>query len=124
MSQRSVLLAMLKEAGPKGVDVHDLIYNRGITRAAAVVFDLKQAGHVIDTVEGKRLPDGRTELARYVLRGRRQPVVSRPAPGLFDDLPATAVPISFDCGCERSADGKVWTLRCGRHANAPKEAIR
>ncbi len=122
MSQRSVLLAMLREAGPKGVAVHDLIYDRGITRAAAIVFDLKQAGHIIDTIEGGRLPDGRTQLARYVLRGQRQPVVKRPEPGLFDDLPQPATPISFDCGCERSADGTTWTNRCEKHRRAPKEA--
>jgi hypothetical protein len=122
MSQRSVLLAMLREAGPKGVSVHDLIYDRGITRAAAIVFDLKQAGHDIETVDGKRLGDGRQELARYVLRERRQPVVRRPQPGLFDDLPASASPIKFDCGCVRSADAKIWTVRCALHADAPKEA--
>lgn len=113
MSQAAVLLTMMREAGAKGVSVHDLIYRRGITRAAAIVFTLRERGYEIETVD-----EGNDRLARYVLvswpdgRANRPPAPPVPPP---DDpvTPASAgKPVEFWCGCVRSGDGKVWVKRC------------
>ena len=47
-SQTDVVLALLREHGT--VSAHDLTYRFGITRAAARIWDLKQAGHTIETI--------------------------------------------------------------------------
>lgn len=118
MSQKSVLLRLLQEAGNKGVSVHELVYRRGITRAAAIVYDLKQEGYDIETLPGGPLPDGRTQLASYRLPHAQRTKPPTPPAGLFDDLPlAPGKPIRFDCGCIRNADGKGWESRCSEHGH-------
>lgn len=71
--QRRQVLSRLRQGGKHGVSVHDLVYVDGITRAAARVFELRADGYVIDTERGRRLSDGRTTLARYILV--REPTV-------------------------------------------------
>lgn len=73
MSQREVVLALLKERGPTGVSARELIYQHGITRSAAVIHELRQTGLDIETIEPER-----GHLATYVLRG--QPPRPRPVP--------------------------------------------
>jgi hypothetical protein len=68
MSQRDEVLRLLVQARDHGVSAHELVYTHGITRGAAVVFDLKQEGYEIETVDEGNTPDGRQKLARYVLR--------------------------------------------------------
>lgn len=126
MTQKSVVLGMLREAGSKGVSVHELVYRKGITRAAAIVHDLRHNdGYDIITLDPEPLPDGRTALARYVLRNARRTLPPTPPIGFFDDEPLRlATPITFECGCIRSADAKSWTTRCDRHAGTPIEVQR
>lgn len=119
MSQKSVLLTMLKENGAEGVSGHDLIYRHGITRAAAIVFDLKNEGWDIETFGGETLADGRKELASYRLKIPMKTLAPQMPAGLFEDLPALATPIDFDCGCQRGSDGRTWLRRCETHVNAP-----
>jgi hypothetical protein len=116
---------MLRENGEKGVSGHDLIYRHGITRAAAIVFDLRKEGWDIETVEGNEVWDGEKhvrELATYVLRVPRRTLAPSVPQGLFDDLPVPAAPLRLDCGCERSADGTRWTERCAEHQGATRIA--
>lgn len=108
----------------KGVSGHDLIYRHGITRAAAIVFDLRADGFDIETIDGKTLDDGRKELASYRLKVPMRTLRATPPDrGLFDDLPVPDAPVMFDCGCQRSSDGRSWTVRCASHGNAPKESL-
>lgn len=68
MTQRDLVLKLLTEAGQHGVSSHELIYTHGITRGAAVIFDLREDGYVIDTIDEGETDDGRQKLARYVLK--------------------------------------------------------
>lgn len=118
MSQRDIVLRRLREAGEKGVSARTFIYEDGITRSAAIVYDLRQhEGFNIETLdEGSTDTDPRRKrLARYVLHEPEAPKrVPTPPPGLFD-LPSEAKPVTFDCGCVRSADGKRWDTACRFH---------
>lgn len=67
VTQRETVLRLLKSAGKTGVSAHDLVYRHGITRAAAVVYDLRNDGYDIRTLEEEGLADGRRRLARYEL---------------------------------------------------------
>lgn len=119
MSQLGIVRRLLKEAGPKGVSAHRLLTEFGITRAAAYVYDLRQEGMNIATIDDGDLADGRSKMARYVLRNS-QPAMCT----VFDAAdPAfngsmVAKEISFDCGCVRSVDGRYWGKVCVRHAGA------
>ena len=143
MTQREVVLGLLRQAGDQGVSVHDLVYRRGITRAAAIIHGLRHdEGLDIETIPGEPLPDGRVALARYRLRPERfaAPMVmrghpqegccqrcgepwefghrcnrstSQPEPESLPLAPAQALP--FDCGCVRAADGRSWQERCDGH---------
>jgi hypothetical protein len=62
VTQKQTVLMLLQTRGFKGVSVHELIYEKGITRAAAIVHDLRNEGIDIDTID-----EGDTKLARYVL---------------------------------------------------------
>lgn len=108
MSQLSVVLGLLQESGARGVSAHDLVYEHGITRGAAIINILRDHGYDIVTENDGRTADGRQKLARYVLRGapgRKPPVAELP--------PATN--LAFGCGCVRSANGRDWELRCITH---------
>lgn len=113
MSQAAVLLTMLRQEGKRGVSVHDLIYKKGITRAAAIVHKLRDRGYDIVTVD-----EGNDRLARYVLvawpNGEPNSPPAPPVPPPDDTVtPASAgEPVAFWCGCVRSGDGKVWLTRC------------
>jgi hypothetical protein len=121
VSQRTVVIGLLRQAGDKGVSVHDLVYRRGITRAAAIIHGLRHdEGMDIETVPGAPLEDGRTGLARYVLHDKprdhmlgEDTVRVEATPEGFTIGPAR--PIEFDCGCVRSGDGRSWTQRCEKH---------
>jgi hypothetical protein len=110
MTQKNIVRRLLEEAGPDGVSNHDLIYGHGITRAGARIWELRtQDGLDIETIDLGYTPDGRRRLANYVLKG----AVKKEPPPPMDPLVATA--IRWDCGCIRSADGRSWDERCGRH---------
>lgn len=123
-TQKQTVLRLLREAGPAGVEVHDLVYQHGITRAAAIVWELTHLDDLggpfdIETEYGRRTRDGRRRLARYVLKGvpaqpRRIPTVEYHEWQM--DVPTPTEPIGFDCGCVRSADAKTWEVRCAAHA--------
>lgn len=68
LTQRQQVLDLLRARGLKGVSAHEAVYSMGITRMAAIVFDLKAAGHRIETIDEGKAPDGRSKLARYVLK--------------------------------------------------------
>jgi len=68
VSQKAILLRLLRDNGARGVSVHDLIYQRGITRAAAIVHELKK-----DNIEIETINDGDGKLARYVLKEAIKP---------------------------------------------------
>lgn len=48
-TQKEKVLRILKERGDAGLSAHELTYQHGITRAAAVVFDLRKEGYPIET---------------------------------------------------------------------------
>lgn len=121
MSQKSVVVGLLREAGPKGVSVHDLVYRYGITRAATIIYDLRQQppvgpGMTIDTLD-----EGNEKLARYVLRAE----IGREfrSGHAVDTQPKVEIgePVEFWCGCVRTADGKTWIKRCEADSSKPVE---
>ena len=63
MTQKQTVLQLLQARGFKGVSVYELIYEKGITRAAAIVHELRNEGIDIDTID-----EGDSKLARYVLK--------------------------------------------------------
>jgi hypothetical protein len=72
-TQREVVLTILSERGEEGVTAIELDRRFGIYRAGARVYDLRQEGYVIQTVNAH----GKT--ARYILVGspynpRTQPI--------------------------------------------------
>ena len=139
MSQRDLVLRMLRESGPKGVSAHVFNYEHGITRSAAIVHELRGQGYDIETLDEGKLPDGRSRMARYVLHDARSRGITGavlanarlrgPLPQHAGDQtdfrthPVVAVggsierlrPLPFPCGCVRSADGSIWANRCERH---------
>lgn len=70
MTQQERVLRLLVEAKEHGVSAHELVYTHGITRGAAVIFDLRNGtpAYEIETIDEGTTPDGRTKLARYVLK--------------------------------------------------------
>lgn len=70
MTQQDKVLKLLVEAKEHGVSAHELVYTHGITRGAAVIFDLRNGdpAYDIETIDEGTTPDGRTKLARYVLK--------------------------------------------------------
>lgn len=68
VTQNRLVLSLLRERGERGVSARELVFDHGITRAAARVYDLKESGYAIETIRGRRLDDGTQEMARYVLR--------------------------------------------------------
>lgn len=114
MSQRNLVHRLLREAGPAGVDAHELIYIYGITQPAARVNELRNSGLDIETRDHGLAPDGRRRLCSYVLKGAPgRSIAPAPKP---DDPPA---PLAFDCGCVRAASGMGWASRCERHTTVP-----
>lgn len=108
MTQREEVLRLLQDRGTQGVSAHELIYELGITRAAAVIWELRHDGYPITTLDEGLLPDGRRRLARYILEdGRRAPDPIAGPPGRRLGLP---------CGCVREADGRSWVRRCSTHS--------
>ena len=71
--QHRTVLKLLADAGPAGVSAYELVYVHGITRGAAVVYDLRRDGYEIETINEGKLPDNGQSLARYVLKGWRDP---------------------------------------------------
>lgn len=98
MSQHATVLKLLADAQEAGVSAYDLVYHHGITRGAAVIFDLRDEGYIVDTVDEGTTPDGKQKLARYILRGRADgaevvPVQApRPVPPPDYEVDATDVP--------------------------------
>lgn len=125
MSQRGLVERMLREMGNDGVSNHSLIYTHGITRAAAIIHELRQDGWSIETRQHtQRLQDGRVPLAHYILRAEPgRPAVAPQARRMvpadtYVDLPEPS-PLTFPCGCVRSADGRDWLERCYKHMSRP-----
>lgn len=132
MSQREEVIIALRNAGEKGVENHDLIYRMGITRAPAIIFELRAQGWTIDTVDGEPVSGGRIGLCTYILRAEGgaapEPPGARRAEAVrltreraeedvrarFEAMPAA--PLTLPCGCVRSADGRRWEERCQKHA--------
>lgn len=116
MSQERLVLRMLRERGAAGVSNHELVYRHGITRAAAIVHDLRHNhGLEIETRDEGETQDGRQKLCRYVLVGVPEQLKPQaPAEPQYDFGPAR--PLDFGCGCVRSADGRSWESRCDDHA--------
>jgi hypothetical protein len=134
MTQRAVLERLLRQAGAAGVDVHDLVYRHGITRAAAIVLTLRDQGWLIDTRYDAKLVGGRQRLASYVLvQEPGRPPVRRngtedgpqrpqaPVVASTATLPPAA-PLTLPCGCVRAASGMSWQVRCWRHELADRRA--
>lgn len=71
-TQRRVVERLLRTRGAAGVGAHELTYQHGITRAAAIVHTLRRHGWDIETIEEH---GGQ---AVYVLRGA--PRAPRPVP--------------------------------------------
>jgi hypothetical protein len=114
MSQKKIVLMLLRERGPAGVSSHELIYRYGITRGAAVVHVLRhEDGFDIETRDEGETPDGKQRLARYILKngGRKSPAPPPDEP--FELPPPSKLPLP--CGCVRSADGRGWEYRCEGH---------
>ena len=65
MTQKALVLALLKERGEAGVSAREAIYDLHITRLAAIIFDLRQEGHPI------RAEQKKGETARYFLDATR-----------------------------------------------------
>ncbi len=64
-TQNQLVLRLLREHGT--VSARTLLLEHGIARAAARIHELREAGHVIETLPPHRLPDGRTSMAEYRL---------------------------------------------------------
>ncbi len=124
MSQRNIVLRMLREAGAEGVSSHTFTYRHGITRSAAVIYDLRNEGYDITTVDEGQTPDGREKMARYVLGGIPAPLRPAAPPDPDPQLP-DAVELAWECGCVRAADGRSWVVRCDNHpgGSVRKEAL-
>lgn len=116
MTQRDRILKALREAGKLGVSAHRMNYEMGITRGAAIIFDLRQEGFDIETIDEGTHPDGTRKMARYVLQSDperpKPPVPPPPEPA---GVPREAKPLVMGCGCVRSADGREWESRCIKH---------
>lgn len=80
MSQRETVLDLLVRSGEQGVSAYELVYVHGITRGAAAVFDLREEGYVIDTLDEGMTDDGKQKLARYVLRAAPDGEMPKPEP--------------------------------------------
>lgn len=128
MSQRGLVLRMLRERGSVGVTAHELNYRHGITRSASIIFDLRQEGYEIRTQDEGDTEDGRSRMARYTLvswpaEARLEPSGQRrlvgagfsPPPEAPLELPEPKA-LDLPCGCARSADGRSWLRRCERHS--------
>lgn len=144
MSQRGLVLRLLRERGAEGVSAHEFTYRFGITRAAAIIHELRNEKPPFDitTVDEGATEDGRQKMARYVLKGDPERGMYRQSetgpgqpghgyPGPFapersplgpgaepEELLVAAVDLPFPCGCVRSADGRGWLKRCDNHAQA------
>lgn len=117
MSQRGVVLRLLRERGKEGVSAHELVYSFGITRSAAIVHDLRHdEGMNIVTLEEGTLENGGKRLARYVLKPGQPPPEPRPAAvQMTFEPPPAPVKVTFPCGCVRAEDGRAWESRCASH---------
>lgn len=132
MTQQTVLIKLLRDAGPAGVSVHDVVYQHGITRAAAIVHDLRDAGWVIDTHEPAGMASaGARRLATYVLRQEpgQPPQPAHNGPGRPQAVPVAststlppATDLRLPCGCVRAASGMAWLARCQRHERDAQRA--
>lgn len=111
MTQRETVLRELSKAGKAGVSARTLNYEFGITRSAAVVFELRAEGYDIETIDLGLLPDGRRAMAKYVLKTKSQPMFAETH---FASAPTGK--LALDCGCVRTADGLTWETSCARHA--------
>lgn len=69
-SQNEALLRLLRRAGPEGVTALEALREVGTLRLASRVFDLRAAGHEVQT-EMIRLEGGK-RVARYTLREQAQ----------------------------------------------------
>lgn len=139
MTQKDRILRLFRERGPRGISAHELVYEQGITRGAAAVFELRLEGHNIETIDEGTLPDGRRRLARYILHETppAAPVPMRleisarspahPANGAprsesplvrYEGEARELRPLRLPCGCVRAADGRSWQSRCASHAEA------
>lgn len=124
-TQREVVMRLLKAYGKLGVENHELIYKRSITRAAAIIHELRDEGFDIETIDGKPVGDGRVALCTYVLHSEPRAVAGTPTPmkvryrPVEPERPALRTPtepLRLPCGCLRSADGRQWLERCQKHA--------
>ena len=86
--QKATVLRLLRERGSRGISAHDLVYVHGITRGAAVIYELKKAGVEIETID-----EGDGKLATYILKD-----AVRPAPK--------------KCVCGHSESGHVSGFQC------------
>jgi len=69
--QKAFILRLLRERGSRGISVHELVYEHGITRAAAAIHELrKESGIEIETLD-----EGDGKLARYILKEAIRPPV-------------------------------------------------
>jgi len=88
--QKAFILRLLKERGARGVSVHELVYEHGITRAAAAIHELrKETGISIETLD-----EGDGKLARYILTS----MIPKPEPPL--------------CSCKHPERHHVSGFRC------------
>lgn len=87
MTQKAMVLRLLEARGFKGVSAHELIYQHGITRGAAVIHQLREEGIEIETSGGEG------ELATYTLTRS----ISAPPPL---------------CGCTHRKGEHVAGFRC------------
>jgi hypothetical protein len=60
------VLQLLKQLGPKGLTPKDVYRDVGTMRLAAIVFNLKRDGHLIET---QMETDGKNRYARYIYLG-------------------------------------------------------
>lgn len=88
MTQKALVLRLLEARGFKGVGAHELVYQHGITRGAAVIHQLRTEGIDIETID-----EGDEKLARYVLK-------------------STIVPPKPLCGCSHRYAEHVSGFRC------------
>lgn len=101
-TQKATLLRLLNENGSRGVSVHQLIYVHGITRAAAIVHDLKKEGLEIVTID-----EGDSKLARYVLKAAIRPPAAPCECGdqksghVGGEFKCMAYRVDHYCDCER-----------------------
>jgi biotin operon repressor len=106
VTQKATVLRLLEARGFKGVSAHELIYQHGITRGAAVIHNLREEGFDIETSGGEG------ELATYTLTRAIKP----PPPPCSCGHRKSGHASGYRCMAEAESDTGNGYCQCERYA--------